>query len=50
MDAMNLVEITDDVMGIRRCAEVSWLMAKIRSEEQAMNQINVVDGRWGGGQ
>ena len=50
MEAMNLVEITDDVMGIRRCAEVSWLMAKIRSEEQAMNQINVVDGRWGGGQ
>jgi len=49
MEAMNLVEITDDVMGIRRCAEVSWPVARILSKEQAMNQINVVDGRWVGG-
>ena len=37
-----------DVWWWRR-PEGSWPMARIRSEQQAMGQVNVIDGRWVGG-
>ena len=50
--AMNMVAITDDVMcdvWWWRRPEGSWPMARIHSEQQAMGQVNVIDGRWVGG-